>query len=157
MKQLIFPGSFDPLTNGHLEIILKAKQICDELIIVITENTNKTPYIEIEDRLMLIKELTEDTGDIKVLSSKKMICEVVEDLQVYNIVRGLRDEKDFNFEMHMETYNTELNSKINTIFIITKNTNRHISSSGVREILNYNKDVSHLVPKNINEYLKGRK
>lgn len=157
MNKLIFPGSFDPITNGHVEIIKKAIKLCDELVIVVTENTNKTPYIAVEERVRLISDIVSGMGNIKVISSRKMICEVVDELQIYNVVRGLRDTNDFNFEMHMDTYNSELNDKINTVFIIASHKTRHISSSGVKEILKYDKSVAHLVPENIVKYLKGIK
>lgn len=157
MNKIIFPGSFDPITNGHVEIIKKAIKLCDELVVVVTENTNKTPLISATERVRLINKIVSELGNVEVISSNKMICEVVDELQIYNVVRGLRDTNDFNFEMHMDAYNMELNDKINTVFIIASNKTRHISSSGVKEILKYDKSVTHLVPENIDKYLKGIK
>lgn len=156
MLKMIFPGSFDPITLGHIEIIEKALKIADELIIVITENKNKNSFLTIDERIKLVQKSVENYSNIKVMTSSKMVCEICDDLQIYSVIRGLRNSDDYNFEAQMNTYNMELNPKVETYFIMSSNKKNHISSSGVREILKYNNSISHLVPVVVNEFFKEK-
>lgn len=154
MTKMLFPGSFDPITLGHVEIVEKARRVCDEITVVVTENPNKNSLISIDDRVELVKQSLSHLSNVVVIKSRAMVCDICDELEIYNIVRGLRNIEDFSFESHMNVYNIELNPRIETYFIMASNTKNHISSSGVREILKYNKKISHLVPSAVDKYFK---
>ena len=154
MKTAIYAGSFDPLTNGHLDIIKRASKIFDKIIIAVSYNCNKKSFIPPQDRILLIKESVkgiknaeDDTFDgLTVDYAKKCGADI--------LLRGLRSSVDFDYEKEMAQTNFTINNTTETVFLISAPEYSFISSSGVREILKNGGDISKFVPEAVNLYFK---
>lgn len=156
MNRLVFSGSFDPITNGHVDIIKRAYEICDELIIVVGYNDKKKNYLSYETRVKMLNKVLEDLklSSVVVDMYDGLIGEYCITNGISQLIRGIRNESDLIFEQNMATHNRELFNGLETIFIMSSSQYIHISSSSVREILNYNTNIEHLVPPPVYEYLK---
>lgn len=154
---LIFPGSFDPLTLGHLNIIKRVNKQADQLIVVVTHNPNKTPFIEPGARVELIKKVLLDEGlnNVSVDLHSGFIVDYCKDNDVNIIIRGLRNSSDLIYEQNMYSHNKILNKQIETMCLFTDRELSHISSSDVREIWKFKKFATrHLVPTAVADYLE---
>ena len=147
-KNAIFPGSFDPITIGHIEIVEKSLKIFDEIIIAIGTNTDKKYMFSENQRLNFILEYFENEKNVKVVAYDGLTFELCKKLKVKYIVRGVRNILDFEYEKNMAEFNRNL-GKIETIIITSSNKNSHISSSLVKELIKNNSDFQHLVPKTV--------
>ncbi|MFL2596290.1 MAG: pantetheine-phosphate adenylyltransferase [Flavobacteriaceae bacterium] len=145
MKRYVFPGSFDPITLGHQDIIHRALPMCDELIIAVGENLDKKYMFTIEERLDFINKTHSNEMKIKVKSFKGLTIDFCKSVEATAIVRGLRNPADFEFEKSIAQMNRRL-SGIETLFLLTAADYSYISSSIVREIIKNNGDYSSLVP-----------
>jgi pantetheine-phosphate adenylyltransferase len=145
MKRYVFPGSFDPITLGHQDIILRALPMCDELIIAVGENTNKKYLFSLKERLDFINKTHGHEPKIKVESFQGLTINFCKVVNATAIIRGLRNPADFEFEKSVAQVNRRL-SGIETLFLLTAADYSYISSSIVREIINNNGDYSSLVP-----------
>ncbi len=145
MKRYVFPGSFDPITLGHQDIILRALPMCDELIIAVGENLNKKYMYPLKERLAFINKTHGHQAKIKVESFKGLTIDFCMSVKASAIIRGLRNPADFEFEKSIAQINRRL-SGIETLFLLTEADYSYISSSIVREIINNNGDYSSLVP-----------
>jgi pantetheine-phosphate adenylyltransferase len=145
MKRFVFPGSFDPITLGHQDIILRALPMCDELIIAVGENINKKYLFSLKERLDFINETHGHEPKIKVESFQGLTINFCKVVNATAIIRGLRNPADFEFEKSVAQVNRRL-SGIETLFLLTAADYSYISSSIVREIINNNGDYSSLVP-----------
>jgi pantetheine-phosphate adenylyltransferase len=135
MKKIaLFPGSFDPFTKGHENVVQKAMNLFDEIIIGIGINTNKKSMYSFESREKHIQSLFENNSKIKVLSYQKLSVDFCKENQANFILRGLRDVKDFEYERSIALMNRELNNQIETVFLITDQIYNHLNSSIIREI-----------------------
>jgi pantetheine-phosphate adenylyltransferase len=152
----IYPGSFDPITNGHLDLIKRASSLCDTLYIVIGNNINKKYFFSVEDRIRMIKEATKNLNNVIIDSTNDLIVQYAKDNGIDVIVRGFRNTSDFEIEQEMYYFNDNLDSKIETIVLFSKLENIHISSSNIKELSRFNKDISKYVPKIVVEYLKNK-
>ena len=148
MKKAIFPGSFDPLTLGHCEIIEKATQIFDELIVSVGNNSEKKYKFTLDKRLEFISSEFKNNPKIIVKSYDGLTAEFCKKMNVNHIVRGLRNPADFEFEKKIALFNNSL-EKIETIFFLTSPNYAFISSSIVREIIDNNGDYRKFVPKSV--------
>ena len=148
MKKAIFPGTFDPFTLGHLDILNRSKLIFDEVIIGIGKNSDKKTMFSIEKRIELIESLINDDDNIKVMSYEGLTIDFCRRVNANFIVRGVRNNGDFEFEKAIARTNRLL-SKIETVFLLTSAKTSFISSSIVRELIQNCGDYSKLVPKNI--------
>jgi len=148
MKKAIFPGSFDPLTLGHCEIIEKATQIFDELIVSVGNNSEKKYKFTLNKRLQFISSEFENNPKVIVKSYDGLTAEFCKKMNVNHIVRGLRNPADFEFEKKIALFNNSL-EKIETIFFLTSPNYAFISSSIVREIIDNNGDYRKFVPKSV--------
>ena len=149
MTIAIFPGSFDPITKGHLDILKQASEVFEKVIIAVAYNPDKKGFLPVEKRIMLIKECTKEISNVDVDSFDGLTVEYAKHKGATVLIRGLRNLKDFEYEMELAQINRMLNPKIKTVFFTPKAENSFISSSAVREILGNNGDISALVPKNI--------
>ena len=150
MKKIaIYPGTFDPITNGHLDIIKRAKNLFDEVVIAIALSSEKKPMFDIKRRAMMAKIATEDLNGVRVEIFDTLLVDFAKKLDIQIIIRGLRAVSDFEYELQMGYANVSLNPKIETVHLMPSLENAFISSSVVRAILKYNGDVSHLVPSSI--------
>ena len=145
MKRFVFPGSFDPITLGHQDIILRALPMCDELIIAVGENINKKYLFSLKERLHFINKTHGREPKIKVESFQGLTINFCKVVNATAIIRGLRNPADFEFEKSVAQVNRRL-SGIETLFLLTAADYSYISSSIVREIINNNGDYSSLVP-----------
>ena len=145
MKRYVFPGSFDPITLGHQDIILRALPMCDELIIAVGENINKKYLFSLKERLYFINKTHGHESKIKVESFQGLTINFCKEVNATAIIRGLRNPADFEFEKSVAQVNRRL-SGIETLFLLTAADYSYISSSIVREIINNNGDYSSLVP-----------
>ncbi len=147
MKIAIYPGTFDPITLGHLDIIERASQIFDQVIIAVAEDNEKKPLFNITKRKKMIAESTNNIKRTKVESFNGLLVEYADSKDAISIIRGLRVLSDFEYEFKMALMNRSLNQNIVTVFLMPHEKYTHLSSSLVREVSRLNGDVSNLVPK----------
>ena len=154
MSKAIYPGSFDPMTYGHLDIIKRASTMFDELTVCILNNTSKTPLFSVEDRVKIMKDAVADLPNVKVDSFEGLTINYAKSKGAKILIRGLRAVSDFEFEMQLSQSNTALDSEIKTIFLTTRPKYNFISSSTVKEVYKMGGDVSKFVPEPVISYLK---
>lgn len=152
----ICPGSFDPLTNGHLDIIQRGSKIFDQIIVAVFTNSSKVPLFSVEERIDLIKEATKHLPNVRVDASNDLLINYARKKQAQAILRGLRAVSDFEYEMQITSMNRKLDENIETFFIMTNNQYSFLSSSIVKEVAKYHGDVSGLVPECVAKALKEK-
>jgi len=152
----IYPGTFDPITNGHLSIIKRALEIFDKLIVAILINPQKKPLFSVEERIFMIKEATKDIGNVEVDTFEGLLVDYAVKKGVNVIIRGLRATSDFEFEFQMALMNRKLNRSIQSIFLMTDYKWLYVSSSIIKEVARFGGDVKGLVPDIVNEKLKQK-
>lgn len=145
-KLAVVPGSFDPITNGHLDIITRAAKVFTEVHVVIMHNSAKTSLFTVEERISLIQEATKDLPNVTVDTSDGLMIEYAKKIGAVAVVRGLRAVTDFEYEMQITSMNRVLDEGIETFFIMTKNQYSFLSSSIVKEVAKYGGNISELVP-----------
>jgi pantetheine-phosphate adenylyltransferase len=145
MKRFVFPGSFDPITIGHQEIIERALPLCDELIIAVGENSDKKNMFPIEDRIKFIEKSNKNNSKVIVESYEGLTVDFCKKVNADSLLRGLRNPADFEFEKSVAQMNRKL-SGIETVFLLTSAAHSFISSSIVREIMDFGGDYTSLVP-----------
>ncbi|MCR2820833.1 pantetheine-phosphate adenylyltransferase [Lederbergia panacisoli] len=145
----VCPGSFDPVTLGHMDIIRRGANVFDEVYIVVLNNSSKNPLFSVEERMNLLKEVTKDMHNVKVDSFGGLLVDYAESVNAKAIIRGLRAVSDFEYEMQITSMNRVLNEKIETFFIMTNNQYSFLSSSIVKEVAKYHGNISELVPKEV--------
>jgi len=155
MKKAIYPGTFDPVTNGHLDIIKRACKIFDKVIVAVAENKDKNTMFDLNTRVNFMKKATKNIPQVEVKLFNSLLVEFAKKENCNIIIRGLRAVSDFEYELQMGYANKSLYEEIDTIYLMPNLENAFISSSVVRSILKYKGDVSHLVPNEILEDLKN--
>lgn len=153
MKRAIFPGSFDPVTNGHIDLIKRASKICDELLVTVMINDSKAPFIPLEERVELLKKVTKNIDNIKVCFNRGLLADFVKKENIDMIIRGVRSSADFEYEFQMSQANKALSDGVDTYFLATAPEYSYISSSAVREIVVFGGDISQFVPKIVKDYI----
>lgn len=156
-KICVYPGTFDPITNGHLDVIKRAKAIFDTVILGIAVSERKQPMFDLETRVHMAQLATKDFESVHVIPFDGLLVDFCNSQNVKTIVRGLRAVSDFEYELQMGYTNSSLDKNIDTIYLMPSLKNAFISSTIVRDILRHNGSVSHLVPESIDKYLKERK
>ncbi|KAB3535219.1 pantetheine-phosphate adenylyltransferase [Alkaliphilus pronyensis] len=149
MKIGIYPGSFDPITNGHLDIIERASKICDKVIVAVLENPSKNPMFIIEERVTLIKEVIKSFENVEVDSFSGLLIDYAAKKSANVIVKGLRAVSDFEYEFQMALMNRKLSPELETIFLMTSSQNSYLSSSVVKEVARFGGCIEGLVPQPI--------
>jgi len=150
----IYPGTFDPVTNGHIDIITRACKIFDKIIVAVADNKDKKTMFSLEKRVEMMEKATKKFPKVEVKSFNTLLVDFAKKMDAKIIIRGLRAVSDFEYELQMGYANKSLYEEIDTIYLMPNLQNAFISSSVVRSILKYKGDVSHLVPKEILEDLK---
>ena len=161
MKIAIYPGTFDPITYGHIDVIRKSLNVFDKIIVATTDNVNKNYYFSIEDRLRIIhnslfKVLKLSKSKIKVISFDNLTIDLCKKFKAYTIIRGLRAVSDFEYEFQLAGMNKKLNSKIETMFLMSDVENQIISSKFVKEIVNLGGNIDRFVTRSTVKMLKDK-
>mgnify|MGYP000895661734 FL=1 len=161
MKTAIYPGTFDPITHGHIDVIKKSLNIFDRVIVATTDNINKNYHFSIEDRLNIInnslfKDLRLNKNKIKVISFDNLTIDLCKKYNAGTIIRGLRAVSDFEYEFQLAGMNKKLNSKIETMFLMSDVENQIISSKFVKEIANLGGNIDRFVTKSTAKELKNK-
>lgn len=146
MKRAIYPGSFDPVTNGHVDIILRSSKIVDRLIVGVLNNSAKKSLFSVEERVSMLKELTKDLPNVEVTSFDGLLVDYMREIDASIIVRGLRAITDFEYELQIAQTNHIENTDIETIFLTTNLQYSYLSSTIVKEFASYGGDISKFVP-----------
>ena len=149
MTRAIYPGSFDPVTLGHLDIIKRASKIFDELIVGVLNNYSKSPLFSVEKRVKMLNDVVKDLPNVKVMSFEGLLVDFARKVDAQIIVRGLRAVTDFEYELQMSQTNTVLNENVDTIFFTTSLEYAYLSSSTVREAAYFGADISKFVPESV--------
>ncbi len=149
MKRAIYPGTFDPITLGHVDIIKRACKIFDEIIVAVAQNKAKKPMFDFKKRIELVKKVTKDFPKVKVIGFEGLLVDLSNELEANTIIRGLRAVSDFEYELQMGYANASLKEDLDTIYLMPSLQYAFISSSIVRAILSHNGKIDHLVPTEI--------
>jgi len=142
----VYPGSFDPVTNGHLDIIDRASRICDALVVAVLVNRTKTPVFSMEERISFLNEVLGDCPNIQVLPFSGLLVDFMKEQKATTVIKGLRAVSDFEYEFQMALLNKSLNPEIETLFMMTNIHYSYLSSSAVRELASYGGNIRDLVP-----------
>ena len=156
MRTVIYPGSFDPLTNGHLDVISRAVKLFDKVIVAVANNDQKMPLFSVKERVGLVSESIKELPTVEVDSFEGLLVDFVEKRKGQAIIRGLRAVSDFEFEFQLALMNRKLNERVETIFMMPKDTYTFISSRIVKEIARLGGDVTAFVPPHVQSALKGK-
>lgn len=156
MKIAIYPGSFDPVTFGHLDVISRSAKMVDKLIIGVLINNNKTPLFSTEDRVRMINELISEYSNVEVHSFSGLTVDYAKKVGATMIVRGLRAVTDFEYELQLAQTNKVIAQDIDTLFLATNLKYSYLSSSTVKEIASFNGDISAFVPQSVEAAMKKK-
>ena len=156
MKTAIYPGSFDPITNGHIDIAYRAAKLFDKLIIAVAEKKSAKQLFTLGERVVLIEDVFSNNNNIEVVPFKNLVTDLAREKSANIIVRGMRTVSDFDYEFKMAVMNKKLHEDIETVFFNSTENFSYISSSLVREIAELGRDVSSFVPKSIEVVLKEK-
>lgn len=156
MKQAIYPGSFDPLTNGHLDIIERARQTFDRIIVAISDNVQKNHAFSIQERIDLVKGCTKGMPNVEVDTFDGLLVDFARKRNVKTLLRGLRAVSDFEYEFQLANMNRKLAHDVQTMFFMTGEASFYVSSRLVREVAQFGGDLSEIVPDLVNQALKKK-
>ncbi|MBU0686359.1 MAG: pantetheine-phosphate adenylyltransferase [Candidatus Margulisbacteria bacterium] len=156
MKVAIYPGSFDPVTNGHLDVIKRAQKFFDKVIVAVIANPEKDSYFSLEDRMSMLKECLKDMPKIEVDAFNGLLVDFAKKMGVSAIIRGLRAVSDFDYEFQMAITNRKMKPDIETVFFMTDYKYSYLSSSFVKQIAHLGGDVKEFVPPVVVRKLKEK-
>ena len=142
----IYPGSFDPVTYGHLDIIKRSAEMVDELVVGVLNNKAKTPLFSVEERVKMLEEVTKDIPNVKIIPFEGLLVDFAHKLNAKIVIRGLRAITDFEYELQLAFSNQYLDDSVDMIFLMTRPNHSYISSSSVKEIASHHRCVTGLVP-----------
>ena len=146
MLRAIYPGSFDPVTNGHLDVIRRSSKMVDELIVGVLNNNAKMPLFSVEERVRMLKEVTKDIPNVRIYPFDGLLIDFAAKMEAGVVIRGLRAITDFEYELQMSQTNHKLNPDVETIFLTTTIEYSYLSSTTVKEIASYGGDITQFVP-----------
>ena len=147
MKRAVYTGSFDPVTNGHMDIIRRASEIFDVLIVSILNNKEKTPLFSVEERVKILEEATKDLPNVQIDSFSGLLVDYAREKDLHVIVRGLRAITDFEYELQMAQTNRKMVDHVDTVFLTTSLEYAYLSSTTVKEVAAFGGDIHQFVPK----------
>lgn len=156
IRTAIYPGSFDPPTYGHLDLIHRAVRLFDHVIVAVAQNKAKTSLFSVEERLEMLRELTQDLSQVEITSFNGLTADFARSRNVRHLVRGLRAISDFEFELSMAITNQRINPEIDTVCLMPSEPYLFLSSRGVCEVARFGGDLSQFVPETIEKRLRAR-
>lgn len=156
MRRAIYPGSFDPVTNGHIDVIERARKLFDEVIVAVAHNDQKQPLFTLDERLALLREVTANFPSVTVAPLDGLLVDFAVEQEACAVVRGLRAVSDFEFEFQMALMNRKLEAAVETIFLMPKEEYTYLSSRIVKEIARLGGDVSAFVPSSVVQGLRAK-
>ena len=156
MRRAIYPGSFDPVTNGHLDVISRARKLFDEIIVAVAHNDEKQPLFTLEERLVLLRGALDKIDNVRIAQFDGLLVDFAVAQKANAVLRGLRAVSDFEFEFQMALMNRKLEDNVETIFLMPKEEYTYLSSRLVKEIARLGGDVSGFVPSAVAEALAGK-
>lgn len=154
MKKAIYSGTFDPITNGHLDIINRACKLFDEVVIAVAKSEAKKPMFSLEKRIKMINSVTSFNKKIRVIGFETLLVELANNLNINFIIRGLRAVSDFEYELQMGYTNSSLKEDLETIYLMPSLEQAFVSSTVVRSIFSFNGKINHLVPEEVYSIMK---
>ncbi len=154
MRSAIYPGTFDPITNGHLDIIKRACKMFDRIVVAVAASKAKHPMFDLKERIRMVKAATADLPKIEVIGFDKLLVDLAEDLEAHIVVRGLRAVSDFEYELQMGYANASLSPELETIYLMPNLQHAFVSSSVVRAILEYDGKIDHLVAPEVHRIIR---
>jgi pantetheine-phosphate adenylyltransferase len=152
----VYPGTFDPPTNGHIDVAIRASHFFDKLIIGVGNNPGKDPLFSAAEREEMLKQIFKDSPNIEIRSFSNLLINFVRDCGAMALVRGLRAVSDFEYELQLASFNYHLNEVVDTVFFMAREENLFVSSSIIREIAQYGGDVSDKVPPDVWKKLREK-
>lgn len=156
MAIAIYPGSFDPVTKGHLDVIKRASKVVDKLVVGVLSNSSKSPMFTAEERVQMIQEVVKDCPNVEVVAFEGLTIEFAHQMKANVIVRGLRAITDFDYELQMAQTNRIIAPDVDTMFFSTSLEYAYLSSSTTKEVARYGGDISEFVPESVAEAIKEK-
>lgn len=156
MLRAVYPGSFDPVTYGHLDIIRRSRSLADELIIGVLNNKAKTPLFSVEERVKMLEEMTKNMPGVKVVPFEGLLIDFAKEMSAGIVVRGLRAVTDFEYELQMAQTNNKLSPELETVFLTTSLEYSYLSSTIVKEVAAFGGDISQFVPETIERRIQEK-
>lgn len=156
MRRAIYPGSFDPITNGHLDVIERASKLFDEVIVAVAHNVEKEPLFSLEERLTILRSTVGQHAGVRIGQFEGLLVDFAMTEKAHAVIRGLRAVSDFEFEFQMALMNRKLQGSVETIFLMPKEDYTYLSSRLVKEIARLGGDVSKFVPADVAEALRAK-
>lgn len=156
MKVAIYPGSFDPFTNGHKNIIERGVRVFDKVVVAVAHNTSKKTVFTVEERVEILNEVFKDRDDVQVDYFEGLLVDYIKRMGTNIVLRGMRTVSDFEFEMQIALANKTLSSDLETVFMVTDNEFSHISSTVIKEVTSLGGTVSHMVPEVVEKRLREK-
>lgn len=156
MLRAVYPGSFDPVTNGHLDIIRRSRCLADELIVGVLNNKAKTPLFSVEERVKMLEEMTKNMTGVKVVPFEGLLVDFAKEMSAGIVVRGLRAVTDLEYELQMAQTNNKLSPELETVFLTTSLEYSYLSSTIVKEVAAFGGDISQFVPETIERRIQEK-
>ncbi len=156
MIKAVYPGTFDPITKGHLDVINRAQKLFSKIVILVAHHNEKNPLFTVEDRRKMIKESVRGMKNVKVDSYDGLLVDYAKKKNIRVVIRGLRAISDFEYEFQMALMNRKLSPEVETIFLVPHESFTYLSSSLIKEIIEVGGNISHFVPPVVNKFLKKR-
>ena len=153
MKVAIYPGSFDPISNGHLDIIKRASKLFDKVYVLVSINPQKNYIFTDNERVQIVKKVCEEMKNVEVVASKALVLDFAKKVNACSIIRGLRNHNDFDNEMQLFQFNHTIDSSIETILLFPSANNLFLSSSSIKELVMFNSSIDNYVPENVKDII----